>query len=161
MTIDLGTILTRISDQLQNLELRLLELETDAAEERHRRARERERERTEANVLLFNGIAVARAAVDAERGERIEADAALQAKIADGDAALNDRVSMESDEKFNAYLDACSRLQSLEKACGFFDGEPAAPAWPPRRAQPVRVVLVPVVPGDDSRPDTYEDGTPV
>jgi hypothetical protein len=156
MTDDLGTILTQISEQLQNLDLRLLELE---------------RERTEANVLLFNGITVARAAVDAERGERIEADAALEAKDAAleakdaaleakdaaleaKDAALDTRISDEGMEKFNAYLDACSRLQSLEKACGFFDNEPAAPAWPPRRPQPVSVVLVPVVPGDDC----YEDG---
>jgi hypothetical protein len=131
-TDDIGTILTQISEQLQNLDLRLLELE---------------RGRTEANVLLFNGITVAAQAVDAERGERTEADAALEA-----------RISSESDEKFNAYLDACSRLMTLEKAAGFFDNEPAAPAWPPR---PVSVVFVPIVPGDDSRPDTYEDGTPV
>jgi hypothetical protein len=62
MSDDLGTILTQISEQLQNLDLRLLELE-------------RERERTEANVLLFNGITIAARAVDAERGERIEAAA--------------------------------------------------------------------------------------
>jgi hypothetical protein len=135
MTDDLGTILTQISEQLQNLDSRLLELE---------------RERTEATVLLFNGITVARAALDAERGERIEAEAALEAK----DAALDTRISDEGMEKFNSYLDACSRLQALEKACGFFDNEPAAPAWPPRRPQPVAVVLVPVVPGDDC----YEDG---
>jgi hypothetical protein len=151
MTEDLGTILTRISEQLSSLNLRLLELENDAAEER----RERERERTEANVLLFNGITVAARRVDAERLDRIEADAGLETKITEGDAALNDRVSLESDEKFNCYLDTCSRLQSLEKACGFFDNEPAGPAWPPRRPQPVPVILVPVVPGDDC----YEDGT--
>jgi hypothetical protein len=122
MTDDLGTILTRISEQLQNLDLRLLELE---------------RGRTEANVLLFNGITVAARAVDAERQDRIEADAALDA-----------RISSESDEKFNAYLDACSRLQALEKAAGFFDNEPAAPAYPPRWAQPVSVVFVPVASDD-------------
>jgi hypothetical protein len=143
MTTTLETLLTTVLERLDNIDLRLVELEAQSDIE----ARDRRRASAQTNVLLFNGITVAARAVDAERGERIEADAALEAK----DAALDARISSESDEKFNAYLDACSRLQALEKACGFFDGEPAAPAYPPsrpRRPQPVSVVFVPVVSDD-------------
>ena len=51
--------------------------------------------------------------MDAERLDRIEADGALQTKIAEGDTALNDRVPSESDEKFNCFLNVWPRLEAL------------------------------------------------
>jgi hypothetical protein len=62
MINDLGTILTRISEQLQNLDLRLLELEMDAAEDRARRIAAD----TELRYLLL--------ANDNELAEKIRAD---------------------------------------------------------------------------------------